>query len=193
MYVAGFDARLNRDKLLLTSDPTPYTVGVSNLTGSKVIALSGLFEYDPGQGFDLYRRELALVISQSAPLSNDSNAKLFIRAYQVSSDLRSITSMFDGQDLQLPDAGVGMKFDATTGGMAVGSNINTPLWSLAIAQLQSGVLPQTITTVGTGAAGLTPTYSITFPSTCCGGGTLATDNAFVPHYRHMIFAGGLYC
>jgi len=48
----------------------------TNLTAAKVIGLPGLYKYDPANGFDLYRREFALVNNEQQPINNDSNAKL---------------------------------------------------------------------------------------------------------------------
>ena len=74
---------------------------------------------------------------------------------------------------------MGAKFDATAGGMAVNQNITTPVWTLAIGLLASGTLQETVTTVTVGSS-LAVASTTNFDSRCCGGGTVATDNAFRP-------------
>ncbi len=163
-----------------------YKSGQTFTSGS-VIGRVGLFKYDPASGFDLYRREFALINNEQQPISNDSAATLDINVYQVSGNLSSITPMFS--QLKLPDAGVGAKFSATAGGLAVGANLNMPVWSLATAQLISGTLQNNVTTIAVGPSGMGIASTTSFTSTCCGGGTLATDNAIRPTVQAYDFRG----
>jgi len=158
-----------------------YTVSSQQgtLTAGKVIGLAGLFKFDPGNQFDLYRREIALVSNERQPVTDDSRAKLDIDGYSVAHDLSSFTALFNSQKLQLSVPGVGAKFDATAGGLAVNQDITKPIWSLAVGILASGTLQEAVTTVSVGAS-LAVASTTNFDSGCCGGGTVATDNAFRP-------------
>jgi hypothetical protein len=124
-YAGGF---------LLFSQPFE-NVAPSDLTVGRIKAVAGLFRYDPSNGFDLYRREIAVAFNEPHPLSDDTAAKLDIGFFQV----------LDGQIeplneiIQLDDYGVGPKFDFTAGGLTVDSRLNSPLWSLALVQLRSPI------------------------------------------------------
>jgi hypothetical protein len=168
---------------------TAYSVSTTQgpITASKVVGLAGLFRYDPPGGFDLYRRELARVYNEAQPVGSDSSAKLDIDAYYFTSDFMGSGALF-AKPLQLANAGVGAKFDATAGGLTVGGNLKTPLWTLATAQLTSGSLEDTLTTIRLGS-NLTVDSSTKIPSSCCGGGTLATDNAFRPTVQAYDYRG----
>jgi hypothetical protein len=159
-----------------------------DLTAARIVALSGVFRNDPTHNFNLYRREIALVYNKVWKTSNDVGATLSVRLFEVNSDLSLLQQL--GSTLEVTAAGTGAKFAATAGGLAVDSNLNTPLWSLGIAQLTSGTLPVTVTTVDTSA--LTPKVASvnTFPpSACCTGTTLANDNQFRPSVQATDFRG----
>ena len=100
----------------------------SDLTVGRIKAVAGLFRYDPSNGFDLYRRELAVAFNEPHPLSDDAAAKLDIGLFQVSNG--QIEPL--NQTIELDDYGVGPKFDFTAGGLTVDARLNSPLWSLAV-------------------------------------------------------------
>ena len=76
----------------------------------QIKAVAGLFRYDPTNGFDLYRRQIA--VAYDLPVVTQyqgTGSKLEIQLFQVSSDApsdtTSITPLFDGQRLELLDSG----------------------------------------------------------------------------------------
>ena len=115
-------------------------VAPSALTVGRIKAVAGLFRYDPSNGFDLYRRELAVAFNPPHPLSDDAAAKLDIGLFQIPNLSRQIEPL--NQTIELDDYGVGPKFDFTAGGLTVDARLNSPLWSLAIVQLRSPILTQ---------------------------------------------------
>ncbi len=138
-----FDA----DKNLALNSPSSLLVyfkplvQASGLTAGRIKAVAGLFRYDPSNGFDLYRREVAIAYNEMQPVSNDSQAKLDINLFQVSDG--QIKWLFNEppaqQMFQLDDQAVGAKFDFTAGGLAVDARLGSPLWSLAVMQVRSPI------------------------------------------------------
>ena len=76
----------------------------------QIKAVAGLFRYDPTNGFDLYRRQIA--VAYDLPVVTQyqgTGSKLEIQLFQVSSDATSdatsITPLLDDQKLELLDNG----------------------------------------------------------------------------------------
>jgi hypothetical protein len=107
--------------------------GLTNQTRIKAVA--GLFGYDPGRGFGLYGRQVALAYNdrrlQSEPLAPQ---QLNIQTLLISKDLRTISFLQD-EPLHLNNQAVDGSFDLVAGGLAVNGRMNDPTWSLAVSQL----------------------------------------------------------
>src|SRR5208282_2745807 len=143
------------------------------------------FRYDPPNGFDLYRRELAVINNQPQPISARGTI-IKIQEYQVASDLNSISTITGLASFQLPGL-VGAKFAVSAGGLKVNQNINTPLWSLAMVGLDSLSKQESFFLFGTASNPLAVSQSTSFPfSYCCG--SQATDNALRPTIQTQDYA-----
>jgi hypothetical protein len=87
---------------------------------SRIKGLAGLFLYDPSNGFDLYRREVAIV-------SNDPSSDLNISFLYLSSDLNSFYS-----SARFGLTSPSMRFTATAGALSSDPSIDSPVWKVAI-------------------------------------------------------------
>lgn len=157
----------------------PYSASYSDLIPARVIVMPGLFNYDPANGFDLYRRELALLAS--SPVRDQPD--LEVQRVQIANNLTSVTPL-PGR-LSMPNTGVGAKWDATAGGLAVEANIQTPLWSLAIEQIKNADSPAMVTTLADVAGSLQPASRATVP----GCSDCATDPSIRPTIQAYDYRG----
>jgi len=96
----------------------------------RIFCLSGLTNYDPSQGANLYRRELVVLLNSSAPVEQDFDF-LNILTYTVDKDL----ALF-GDPIFIRNHGVFGSYAATLGAFGVDENINNPDWSLAVETVQ---------------------------------------------------------
>lgn len=111
--------------------------GMQKLEGptnqTRIKAVAGLFVFDPGRGFGLYSRQVALAYNDRRP-ANDPLApqQLNIKTFLISPDLREISPL---ATLSLDNKWVDGSFDLVAGGFAVNGRTNNPTWSLAVSQL----------------------------------------------------------
>ncbi|MBI3798472.1 MAG: VCBS repeat-containing protein [Deltaproteobacteria bacterium] len=115
----------------------PKDALLSLFPGTQVV--SGLFKFDPSQGFNFGRRQFVLVTSSNQP----GKETLLITPLTVSNDLKKVSRLFGpslANDLVvLPDGSspnslsqFSPHFSAVAGGFSGNGDINKPLWSLAI-------------------------------------------------------------
>ena len=113
--------------------------GVQKLEGltnqTRIKAVAGLFVFDPGRGFGLYGRQVALAYNDRRPIGDPlAPQRLNVETFLISPDLRAISPIT--APLHLDNRGVDASFDLVAGGFAVNGRTNDPTWSLAVSQLK---------------------------------------------------------
>ena len=100
----------------------------------RILCLSGLTNYDASNGFNLYRRELAVVWNNSTPAEQGDFDFLNISTYTGDKvfDLAPL-----GNPIFILNHGVFASYAATLGAFGVDGNINNPVWSLAVETVQT--------------------------------------------------------
>jgi hypothetical protein len=145
--------------------PRPPSINVgtgdplSLFPGTQVV--SGLFKFDPAQGFTFGRRQFVLVTSDN----QNGSAALIYTPFSVSKDLKIISPLFPStvsNDLQvgLPNGSapisVSPYFSVVAGGFSGNGDINNPLWSLVSGAWFGNTY--TLLVVKFGASSFSPTF-----------------------------------
>jgi hypothetical protein len=98
-----------------------------SLVGAQVV--SGLFKFDPGNGFGFDRRQLAL----AANFNNVDGPFLKIAALSVSNDLNTVSLIGSEMSLSYPSNNtLTSHVSLVAGGFTGNGDIKNPLWSLAL-------------------------------------------------------------
>ncbi|HEV8718448.1 MAG TPA: VCBS repeat-containing protein, partial [Candidatus Binatia bacterium] len=100
--------------------------------GAQVV--SGLFKFDPGNGFGFDRRQLALVSNHNSRSIEPSQTFVLISILTVSDDLQRVTRIGDETALKYPrfDNTITSHVSVVAGGFSGNGDITNPLWSLAV-------------------------------------------------------------
>jgi len=145
LQIYSFDGNLNpTQRGFNDSADTTSLIPQDLLTPGRILCLPGLINYDPGNGFNLYRRGVVVLHNDVQPADGDAGAFLRVDSYTLNTDPddpKSLDFTQLGGTATLRNIGVGASWAATLGAFGVNGDITNPVWSLAVAQLRTAEKP----------------------------------------------------